>query len=132
VIGLDTNVIVRYLAQDDAKQSAAAARFVERTLSTEEPGYISLIVLVEVVWVLASTYGLDRTRIAAVLEALLTTQQLKIESAELVWRAMSRYGSSKADFSDLLIAECAIAAGCSRIVTFDRSAASSGALELLG
>jgi predicted nucleic-acid-binding protein len=131
VIGLDTNVIVRYLAQDDARQSAAAARFVERTLSADEPGYISLIVLVEVVWVLAASYGLDRARISAVLEALLTTQQLKVESAELVWRAMSQYATSKADFSDLLLAECATAAGCSKIVTFDRTAAASGALELL-
>lgn len=132
MIGLDTNIIVRYLAQDDARQSAAATRFIEKTLSTEEPGYISLIVLVEVVWVLTVSYALDRARITAVLEALLTTQQFKVESAELVWRATNRYGASRADFSDLLIAECAVAAGCTRIVTFDRSAAASGALELLG
>lgn len=131
MIGLDTNVIVRYLTQDDPKQSATATRFLEKSLSATEPGYISLIVLIEVVWVLISCYAMDRSSIASIIEQLLTTQQLKIESAEIVWRAQRRYVTAKADFSDALIAECAKAAGCQKAVTFDRAAAAGGGFELL-
>jgi predicted nucleic-acid-binding protein len=107
------NVVVRYLTQDDPKQAAIATRLMEKTLSSDEPGFISLVVLAEVV------------------SGLLTTEQLRVESAELVWRAKRRYEASKADFSDALIAECAVAAGCRHAVTFDRSAASTSGFELL-
>jgi predicted nucleic-acid-binding protein len=131
VIGLDTNVVVRYLTQDDPKQSPIATRLMEKTLSSDEPGYISLVVLAEVVWVLASLYSVDRLGVAEVVGGLLTTEQLRVESAELVWRAKRLYESSKADFSDTLIAECAVAAGCKRAVTFDRTAAATSGFELL-
>ena len=131
MIGLDTNVVIRYLTQDDPKQSAVATRLMEKTLSADEPGFISLVVLAEVVWVLVSLYSVDRAGVAEVVSGLLTTEQLRVESAELVWRAKRRYEASKADFSDALIAECAIAAGCKRAVTFDRAAAATSGLELL-
>ena len=132
MIGLDTNVVIRYLTQDDPKQSAAASRLMEKSLSAAEPGYISIIVLVEIVWVLVSCYSMNRSQVAVVIENLLTTEQLRVEAAELVWRAMRRYAESKADFSDALIAECAQAAGCRKTVTFDRAAASIANVELLG
>ncbi len=131
MIGLDTNIIVRYLTQDDPKQSAAASRLMEKSLSAAEPGYVSLVVLAEIVWVLTSCYALGRSQIAAVIEGLLTTEQLQIEAAESVWRAMRGYIESKADFSDALIAECARAAGCRKTMTFDRAAASMAGIELL-
>ena len=129
--GLDTNVVVRYLAQDDPKQSPIAARLMEKTLSSDEPGFISLVVLAEVIWVLVSLYSVDRAGVAEVVTGLLTIEQLRVESAELVWRAKRRYEVSKADFSDALIAECAVAAGCKRAVTFDRTAAATTGFELL-
>jgi predicted nucleic-acid-binding protein len=131
VIGLDTNVVVRYLTQDDAKQSPIASRLMEKTLSSDDPGFISLVVLAEVVWVLVSLYSVDRSGVSEVVGGLLTTEQLRVESAELVWRAKRLYESSKADFSDALIAECAVAAGCKRAVTFDRTAAATSGFELL-
>ena len=131
MIGLDTNVVVRYLTQDDPKQSPIATRFLESTLTTEEPGFISLVVLAEVLWVLVSLYFVDRAGVAEVLTGLLTTEQLRVESAELVWRAKRRYEGSKADFSDALIMECALAAACKRAVTFDKTAASTAGFELL-
>lgn len=131
MIGLDTNVVVRYLTQDDPKQSPIATRFLESTLSTEDPGFISLVVLAEVLWVLVSLYSVDRSGVAEILAGLLTTEQLRVESAELVWRAKRRYEESKADFSDALIMECALAAACKRSVTFDKSAASTAGFELL-
>jgi predicted nucleic-acid-binding protein len=131
VIGLDTNVVIRYLTQDDAKQSPIATRLMEKTLSTDDPGFIPLVVLAEIVWVLASLYSVDRAGVADVVSGLLTTEQLRVECAELVWRAKRRYEASKADFSDALIAECSVAAGCKRAVTFDRTAAATSGFELL-
>ncbi len=131
MIGLDTNVVVRYLTQDDPRQSQIAARLMEKTLSAGEPGFISLVVLAEIVWVLVSLYFVDRAGIVQVVSGLLTTEQLRVESAELVWRAKRRYEASKADFSDALVAECALAAGCKRSVTFDRSAAATSGFDLL-
>lgn len=131
MIGLDTNVVVRYLTQDDPKQSPIATRFMESTISTEDPGFISLIVLAEVLWVLVSLYSVDRAGVAEIITGLLTTEQLRVDSAELVWRAKRRYEKSKADFSDALIMECALAAPCKRSVTFDKTAASTAGFELL-
>ena len=131
MIGLDTNVVVHYLTQDDPKQSPIATRLMEKTLSSDEPGFISLVVLAEVIWVLVSLYSVDRAGVAEVVSGLLTTEQLRVESAELVWRAKRRYEGSKADFSDALIAECGVAAGCKRSVTFDRTAAATSGFELL-
>ena len=131
MIGLDTNVVIRYLTQDDPKQSPIATRLMEKTLSTDDPGFIPLVVLAEVVWVLVSLYSVDRAGVVEIVSGLLTTEQLRVESAELVWRAKRRYEASKADFSDALIAECAVAAGCKRAVTFDRTAAATSGFELL-
>ena len=131
MIGLDTNVVIRYLTQDDPKQSAVATRLMEKTLSADELGFISLVVLAEVVWVLVSLYSVDKAGVAEVVSGLLTTEQLRLESAELVWRAKRRYEASKADFSDALIVESAVAAGCKRAVTFDRAAAATSGFELL-
>jgi predicted nucleic-acid-binding protein len=131
VIGLDTNVIVRYLAQDDAKQSAVATRFIERALSTESPGYITNVTLCEVVWVLAECYGADRARIRAVLEGLLASKQLALEEADLVWKALRAWGASSADFSDALVGQIVSARGGGRTVTFDRAAAKLPGFELL-
>lgn len=50
MIGLDTNVLVRYLAQDDPTQSPRATEIIEQEISKEKPGYISSVVLVETVW----------------------------------------------------------------------------------
>jgi predicted nucleic-acid-binding protein len=114
-----------------AGQSGRASRLIEKTLSSEEPGFISLVVLAEVVWVLVSLYSVDRAGVTEVVGGLLTTEQLRVASAELVWRAKRRYEESKADFSDTLIAEYAAAAGRKRAVTFDRTAAATSGSELL-
>ena len=131
MIGLDANVIVRYLAQDDPRQSAAATRLMEKTLSAEEPGFVTLVTLCEVAWVLAECYGADRERIRAVLQGLLESRQIVVESAEIAWRALRAWGSSAADFSDALIGEIALAAGAGKVLTFDKAAAKLPSFELL-
>jgi len=122
VIGLDTNVIVRYLAQDDVRQSAAASRLIEGSLSAEARGFVSIVTLAEIVWLMASNYPATRVAVADIVEGLLKTQQLMIEKADVLWRALRAYRDSKADFSDAVIVELGRDAGCSKTVTFDRNA----------
>jgi len=129
--GLDTNVVIRYVVQDDARQSALATRLIERSLSQENPGFITTVTLCEIAWVLADCYSADKERIRDVIEALLATKQLKIESADLVWRALKAWGSSSADFSDALIGQIVIANSGSKTVTFDKAAAKLQGFELL-
>ena len=131
MIGLDTNVIVRYVVQDDPRQAAAATRLMERTLSADNPGFISIVTICEIGWVLAECYAADRARIAAVVQALLETRQIVVESAELVWKALRAWRGSAADLSDALIGAIAAANGARTTVTFDKAAAKLPGFELL-
>lgn len=130
MIGLDTNVLVRYLAQDDPKQAILATRLVE-SLTPAAPGFVSHVVLAETVWVLESCYAADAARIDAVIEALLRTESIQVERAELVWRALRRFRESRGDFPDTLVTELAMDAGCRVIHTFDRGAAKRAGMTLL-
>lgn len=131
MIGLDTNVVVRYIAQDDAKQSAAASRLFERVLTQDEPGFVSAIVLCEIAWVLAECYGADRARIRAAIEGLLAAKQIAVEAPDTVRKALRAWGESSADFAEALIGEVAAAHGAARTMTFDRAAAKLPGFELL-
>jgi predicted nucleic-acid-binding protein len=129
LIGLDTNVLVRYLAQDDPAQSARATRLIERELSEGEPGYISLVVLVETCWVLKRLYGATPAEIASTVRDLLGVHKLVVESRGAVARANDHAGAG--DLADALIAELAREAGCKKVVTFDRRAVKVGMVALL-
>ena len=122
--GLDSNVLVRYLAQDEVAQAARASRLIERELTARTPGFISLIVLVETCWVLKRVYGITPAEIAETVRDLLDTRQLVIENRSAVTRALARAKGD--DIADGMITEIALQAGCARIVTFDRKAARSG------
>lgn len=131
MIGLDTNVLVRYVAQDDAKQSHQATRLIE-SLSADSPGYISQVAVVELVWVLSGCYSSGRDEIAAVLETLLRAKELVIADADTVWKALRLFRQGKADFADCLIERSADAAGCDHTATFDRDAAKHCGMRLIG
>lgn len=128
--GLDTNVLVRYVMQDDPRQSPRATRLIE-SLSAEQPGYVSVVVLVELIWVLSGSYGLDRTQVASVLGTLLRSKELVVDRAELVAQALKRYSADGADFADTLIERLAAAAGCSVTMTFDAGAVKGAAMTLV-
>lgn len=130
MIGLDTNVLVRYIMQDDAKQSALATRLVE-SLSVESPGFIALVSVVELAWVLSSAYGLDRAQLIEAFETLLRTKEIIVDRAETVWKALRIFRSANADFADCLIERSASAAGCERTMTFDRAAAKGCGMTLV-
>ena len=128
---LDTNVLIRYLVQDDPKQSAIANKFIEKHCSTEQPGFISHIVLCELAWVLESNYGLGRKEIALVLERLLQIAQLAMMDTSCVWKALHDYKRSNVDFADHLLARVNEAQGCEVTVTFDKKAGMQPLFELL-
>ena len=130
MIGLDTNVLVRYIMQDDAKQSALATRLVE-SLSTESPGFVGLVSVVELGWVLSSAYELDRAQVSEAFAALLRTKEIVIDRAETVWKALRIFQSAHADFADCLIERSASAAGCERTMTFDRGAVKGCGMTLV-
>lgn len=128
--GLDTNVLVRYIMQDDAKQSPLANRLVE-SLSAESPGFVPLVALVELNWVLSSAYELDGGQIVQALEGLLRTKEIVVEKAEMVWKALRTFQRTQADLADCLIERSAAAAGCARTMTFDRGAAKACGMTLV-
>ena len=130
MIGLDTNVVVRYLTHDDSGQTAAAVRVMD-SLSADVPGFLSLIVIVELVWVLEVSYRFKKSEIERVLETLLRSKELVIERAEVVFQALRKFSVSRADFADCLIERCGHAAECQYTVTFDRNAAGAAGMKLL-
>lgn len=130
MIGLDTNVIVRYLVQDDHVQAAAAVR-VMRSLSPDQPGFLSLVVIAELVWVLEISYHFSKDEVAGVIETLLRSRELIVERNELVQQALHRFTSGKAGFADCLIERCGSAGGCQHTLTLDQNAAITPGMRLL-
>jgi predicted nucleic-acid-binding protein len=130
MIGLDTNVLVRYVMQDDPKQSQKASRLIE-SLTPEAPGFVPLVSLVELVWVLVSCYDLSREQVGQALEALLRAKEIVLDRAEQVSQALRTFGASSADFADCLIERTAAAAGCDRTMTFDAGAAKVAGMTLI-
>lgn len=130
MIGLDTNVLIRYVAQDDAKQSPKASRLIE-SLTSDSPGYVSLVSVIELVWVMAGCYALSKDEICEVLGTLLRTKEIIVANADIVWKALRLFKAGKADFADCLIEISAQEAGCSYTATFDRGAVKHCGMKLI-
>lgn len=131
MIGLDTNVLARYIAQDDPKQSPKASALIE-SLTAEAPGFVSIVTVVELVWVLTACYGSTRSEISQILETLLRTKELVVAQAETVWKAVRLFKAGKADFADCLLERCGAEAGCDATLTFDVGAARHCGMQLIG
>jgi predicted nucleic-acid-binding protein len=130
VKGIDTNVLVRYLVQDEPGQGRKATAFITKKCSADAPGLINRIVLCEVVWVLERAYQYPRNRVAGALDKILRTSQFKIEDHQEVWAALREYQTG-GDFADALIAAINRRLGCEYTVTFDRRAGRSSGFSLL-
>lgn len=115
---------------DDLRQSPKATKLIE-SLDGENPGFIALVSVLELAWVLSSCYDLSREQVAQVLDAILRTKQLVVEQVDQVFRALRVFGSSKADFADCLIERSAAHAGCEQTVTFDVGAAKHAGMTLI-
>jgi len=130
MIGLDTNILVRYLTQDDPIQSPKATVIIERRLTDEDPGFVSIVAMVETVWVLDRAYGLAAHEIAAAVERMLQTDVLVIENEQEVFTAMITLKEGRGSFADALIAALGARVGCSCILTFDHKALRLPGFEL--
>lgn len=124
--GLDTNVVVRYVTQDDRKQSQRANAVFAAAASAGEKLFVDAIVLCELVWVLRSAYGEPKERIAPVLEGLLETPEVVIEDADLARHALADWQSGHGDFADCFIAHRNRRAGCKTTLSFERASRRSG------
>ncbi|MGA8090439.1 MAG: type II toxin-antitoxin system VapC family toxin [Terracidiphilus sp.] len=130
MIGIDTNILVRYLAQDDPVQSPRATQIIEQRLTEDRPGFISLVTIAETVWVLDRIYGTSEGEIATAVERMLQADTLLIQNEQEVFTAMISLRTGVASFSDALIAALGSWAGCSSTLTFDRKAARLKDFEL--
>ncbi|MEO5923402.1 MAG: type II toxin-antitoxin system VapC family toxin [Bryobacteraceae bacterium] len=117
---LDSNVLLRYLVEDDPAQTRQAAKVIEDAARREEPLFLSLLVLCEVVWVLDRSYAQSRSAICGVLERLLDTDAFQIEREDLASRCVGEFRTGKAGFADFLIGAIAQKAGYERVYTFDK------------
>jgi predicted nucleic-acid-binding protein len=122
MIGLDTNILIRYLTQDDPVQSAKATAILERRLTPKNPGFVSVLGMVETVWVLDRAYGLTAQEIATAIERLLQVEVLAVENEQEVFSALVALKQGRGSFADALIAELGARAGCTRTLTFDQKA----------
>ncbi len=123
MIGLDTNILLRYLVQDDPGQSARAGQIIERRLTEQDPGFVSLITVVEVVWVLKSLYQRSRQEIANDIEMILAADTLEVQNEQEVYEAVVALRNGTGTFEDALIGSLGIWRGCSATLTFDEKAA---------
>jgi predicted nucleic-acid-binding protein len=131
VIGLDTNVLVRYLTQDDPRQSRRATALVAEAVSGGERLFVGAVVLCELVWVLRAAYALDRSTIAMALDRILATAQLEIDQKDVVRAALEDYRAGGGDFADYVIGRRSRELGCDKTATFDRRLKASGLFRVL-
>jgi predicted nucleic-acid-binding protein len=130
VIGLDTNVLVRFFMQDDKSQCAQVDAIMS-SLTPDEPGWIGLAVVLELVWVLTGTYRASRPDVLTVLEELLSRTEIVVEQTEIVRRAIEIFRNPRVSFADCIISASAVAVGCTQTLTFDQDAAKLAGMTLI-
>lgn len=123
MIGLDTNVLLRYLTQDDPEQSAKATEIIERRLTKGTPGFVSLVCVLEIVWVLGGLYKRSRGEIADHIEMILAADTLEVQNEQEVYQAVVALRNGSGTFEDALIGALGAWRGCSATLTFDLDAA---------
>lgn len=131
MIGLDTNILVRYFVKDDPEQTRLAVNLIY-ALSPAEPGWVGQATILELVWVMTRIYRVKKDRVAQILDMLLASRDIIVGQDDTAREALRLYRAGNTDFADCLIAASAKAAGCRRTVTFDRIAARDAGMELLG
>lgn len=130
MIGIDTNVLVRFLVDDDPRQNRLARKLMSER-DADDPAFVSAVTIVETAWVLNRTLGYATLDIVGMLRALLASDGLVLEFGQELGQLLGDEGVPEAELADYLIAWSGISAGCSRTVTFDKAAASLPSMELL-
>ena len=128
MIALDTNILVRYLAEPDTDQGKLAERLLEDGLSADDPGFVSVIVLAELLWVLKRAYQITVDQQRSLLLQLIDMPQLVVEQPDIVRKALTL---PHLDLADCILHEIGQAAGCSQTATFDKRFARLDKVELV-
>lgn len=131
MIGIDTNVLVRHLTQDDKDQAALAEILIEKYATKPQSIFINNIVMCELVWVLTRGYKYQKAQIISVLRHILSTSEFAFEDQQILWEALEEYQHKNLDFSDALVAKLNYYYDCSKTFTFDESASQSSDFELI-
>ena len=124
MVGLDANVLVRYIVQDDKAQARKATAVIEN-LTPDQPAFISCIVLCEINWVLKTTYKISKAERINIFKRILSVAVFDIENLDVCWSAAKKHAQGQADFSDYLVLETARQNGYDAILTFDKNALKS-------
>lgn len=130
MVGVDTNILVRYIVRDVSEQVEAADKLLE-SFTVDAQGYVPREVVIEVIWVLSRSYGFNRTEIANVILDSVDTESLVVESADDIVHAAVAYARGDGDFADLMILVAVRRAGCETLYTFDRKFARLHSVTLL-
>ncbi len=131
MIGLDTNVLVRYLIQDDPAQALLATKLIEENCSKHSPRRLSLVVLCELVWVLSSAYRYPKKTIVDALAQHLIPSELEVENEQVARLSLDAYKNGAADYADYVIGFSNITSGCDVTYTFDHNFADDRTAKLL-
>lgn len=124
MIGLDTNIIIRFLTQDDVSQSRKVNQVIEKTIQSGNTLWISHITLCQVVWVLERAYKTPKDEILTILKSFLQTKNIQVEHDELTWNALQDYEkSTQICFSDCLIGRINQNNQCDYTLSLDKKAA---------
>ena len=128
--GLDTNVLARYIAQD-GEEAPAVTRFMEESCTEESPGFLCLVVVCELTWVLRRSYQYDRKAIVVILDKLLAAAEFEVEHSVVAWRALQEYANGTADYADYVIGQICREHDAGPVVTLDKKAGQSPLFTLL-
>jgi predicted nucleic-acid-binding protein len=131
VTGLDTNVLVRYLTEDDAVQSKRAADVITTATAKGDRCFVSAVVLCEMAWVLRGAYRVSQADLILTLDRILSTTQFVVGNKDVVRQALDAYRSGRADFADYVIGAMHADAGCTKTVTFDRRLRGHAAFQII-
>ena len=131
MIGIDTNILVRYITQDDELQSGIATEFIENYCSNGNKIFVNHLVICELVWVLKKCYKLSKPKTINVIEHILQISQFSIEKAQVIWQALTDYKKGSADFADYVVGRTNISHKCDETITFDKKAGKSKGFSLL-
>lgn len=132
MIGVDTNILVRLMVQDDEEQGRVAAELIESRCTPADPGYVNLVVLCELVWVLSTAYGYTRDEVSTALRQVLVTDCLEVEEHALAWVALLDYAQGNGDYADCVIGRLNERGGATTTFTFDKRASRNERFTLLG
>ncbi|MEA3467030.1 MAG: type II toxin-antitoxin system VapC family toxin [Thermodesulfobacteriota bacterium] len=131
MIGVDTNILVRYITQDDEEQSGIATEFIENYCLHGNKIFVNHLVICELVWVLKKCYKLSKPKTINVIQHILQISQFSIENAQIIWQALTDYKKGSADFADYVVGRTNIFNNCDETMTFDKKAGTSKGFTLL-